>query len=139
MHRSYVEPYNRGVAFSSQGKYEVAKQEFISSLDVYQYFTPSVRNIERIDDMNKGVISNDTAALIFTGISNSDKKLYDQATIGYSRAIDGNPEYAYLYVFRGSAFSKTGKLYLAINDYNTSAQSMGRNIRAYLRKPFCIT
>jgi tetratricopeptide (TPR) repeat protein len=119
-HRSYVEPYERGVALASQGNYEAAKLEFISSLDVYQYFTPSVRSIEIIGDMNKGVISKDTAALIFTGISNADKKLYGQAIIGYSRAIDDNPEYAYLYVFRGSAFSKTGKLDLAINDYNTS-------------------
>ena len=119
-HRSYVEPYDRGVAFASQGNYEVAKQEFMNSLDVYQYFTPSIRSIEIIDDMNKGIISKDTAALIFAGISNSDKKLYDQEINGYNRAIDNNPEYAYLYVLRGRAYSTTGKHDLAINDYNTS-------------------
>lgn len=119
-HRSYVEPYDRGVTFAFQGNYEVAKQEFMNSLDIYQYFTPSIRSIEIIDDMNKGIISKDTAALIFTGIYNSDKKLYDQGIIGYNRAIDNNPEYAYLYVLRGRAYSKTGEHDLAINDYNTS-------------------
>jgi tetratricopeptide (TPR) repeat protein len=119
-HRSYFEPYDRGVALASQGNYKVAKQEFMNSLDVYQYFTPSIRSIEIIDDMNKGIISRDTAALIFAAVSNSDKKLYDQAIIGYNRAIDNSPEYAYLYVLRGSVYSKNGEHDMAINDYNTT-------------------
>jgi tetratricopeptide (TPR) repeat protein len=135
-HRSYVEPYDRGVVLASQGNYEGAKQAFISSLDVYQYFTPSVRSIEIIDDMNKGVISKDTAALIFTGISNADKKLYGQAIIDYSRAIDDNPEYAYLYVLRGSAYSKTGKLDLAVNDYNTSITLDPEIAETYINRGF---
>ena len=52
-HRSYKEPYDKGVVYASQGSFEIARKEFDKSLEIYRFFGPSIRSIEIIDDMNK--------------------------------------------------------------------------------------
>ena len=133
-HRSYKEPYDKGVVYASQGSFEIAKKEFDKSLEIYRYFGPSIRSIEIIEDMNKGKITKETAALIFMEISNSNKKLYDQAINDYSRIIEKNPKYARVYELRGGTYFKIGEYGLAIKDYNTAIEIVSRRPAAYVNR-----
>ena len=133
-HRSYEEPYDKGVVYASQGSFDIAKKEFNKSLEIYRFFSPSIRSIEIIDDMNKGKITKETATLIFLGISNSNKKLYDHVINDYSRIIEKTPKYARVYDLRGSTYFKIGKYSLAIKDYNTAIAIDSKFTEAYINR-----
>ena len=133
-HRSYKEPYDKGVVYASQGSFEIAKKEFNKSLEINRFFGPSIRSIEIIEDMNKGKITKETAALIFMEISNSNKKLYDQAINDYSRIIEKNPKYARVYELRGGTYFKIGEYGLAIKDYNTAIEIDSVFTEAYVNR-----
>ena len=133
-HRSYEEPYDKGVAYASQGNFEFAKKEFNKSLEIYRFFGPSIRSAEIIDDMNKGKISKEAASLIFLGLSNSNKKLYDQVIIDYNQIIEKNPKYSRVYDLRGSTYYKIGKPDLAIKDYNMAIAIDPEFTEAYINR-----
>lgn len=133
-HRSYKEPYDKGVVYASQGSFEIARKEFDKSLEIYRFFGPSIRSVEIIEDMNKGKITKETAALLFMEISNSNKKLYDQAINGYSRIIETNQKYARVYEFRGGTYFKIREYGLAIKDYNTAIEIDSEFTEAYVNR-----
>lgn len=133
-HRSYIEPYDKGVVYASQGSFEIARKEFNESLEIYRFFGPSIRSIEIIDDMNNRKITKETAVLLFAGISSANKKLYEQAIYDYSRAIEKHPEYARVYELRGSTYFKNGEYGLAIKDYNTVIEIDSEFTEAYVSR-----
>lgn len=131
---SYKKHYADAVAYASQGNLEIANKEFKRSLEIYRFFSPSIRSGEIIDDMNQGKIEQETVALFIKGISYANQRLFKQAINEYSLVIENSPEYALAYESRGSAYIETGEYDLAINDFNTAITLESQISEAYVNR-----
>jgi len=131
---SYTKHYDDGVVYASQGDLEIAKKEFKKSLELYRFFSPSIRSSEIIDDMNQGIIERETATLFIKGISYANQKAYEQAINEYTLVIGKRPKYALAYDSRGSAYLETGEYDLAIKDFNTAIAITPQFLEAYVNR-----
>ena len=96
--------WNKGVEYSSQGKFKEAKDEFEKALKINPYYGSAKRALKIIEDVTKKTLKSKTAIHIFKGITYAIKGHTEEAISAYNKAIEINPRYANAYFNRGNAY-----------------------------------
>lgn len=122
---------NRGVAYASQGEYDLANIDFTKAIELDSeyalgYYNRGITYNDQkkyelaVTDFTQAIDLNPEYAKAYVGrgVIYYQQKEYDLAIADYTRAIDFSPEFTLAYYNRGNAFYYQGKYELAIDDFN---------------------
>jgi tetratricopeptide (TPR) repeat protein len=111
--------YKNGLKYAMENKYKEASEAFRKSLEKDKFNYPSADALQIIDDVDKGIISKETAQNLFNAAhSFYYGQQYGKAESYIRKAINANPSYAYSYdmygtvIFTGSGIAEPAVPYI---------------------------
>jgi tetratricopeptide (TPR) repeat protein len=115
-------PYERGLSFASQGKFEKAVDAFKQALNTADDKRPAQESLEVVETVLSGQLDQQAAVNFFKGISHANKGQFVHAYSHLSKAIKSAPDFADAYYERGSVNGSMNYYDKAISDFTKAAE-----------------
>ena len=136
-----LEHYSSGLEYGIKEEFEKARTEFKKALEIDPLDVHAKEALKVVNDAtNESLrdfdlkIRQDSAALLFEGITYANRGENDKAISSYNRAIEVYPGFAEAFNHRGVAYENIGQYDLAISDYESAIEINPRYVIAYFNR-----